>query len=59
MSDCTLCGGTGEVGYTDPVTRSPASMLCPDCTPEGVDLDPQVEDGYDDYSGDLAYEGSW
>lgn len=41
---CTLCGGLGEIGFEDPVTRCPASMLCPSCTPEGVDLDPRVED---------------
>lgn len=59
MGECALCGGTGWAPFVDPVTRRSGSMLCPTCTPEGVDLDPQVEDEDDDYSGDLAYEGSW
>ena len=46
-SDC-LCGGAGEVLFTDPVTGRPASMLCPACTPEGLALDPIVEDGNED-----------
>lgn len=44
MTNCDLCGGTGEVGFDDPVTHRPASVLCPACTPEGMDLDPRVED---------------
>jgi hypothetical protein len=60
MSECDFCGGLGQIPYEDPATRRPATMLCPQCTPASVDLDPQVEDEFDDdYSGDLAYEGSW
>lgn len=41
---CETCGGIGQLAFTDPVTERPAAMLCPTCTPEGVDLAPLVEE---------------